>query len=230
MSEFEARRELFTDPRHISPALAEEIAADPHLAALREELLAADREMHRVLTAPPVPEGLAERIVLRSRYASRSRWGLALAATVAALAVGVPSYLRIQAYDAELARDRAMIDHVAQSTGELEDDGRIEPAAFHASLEKLGVPVRTPGFRVRHLGNCVIAGIESRHFVVEGPTGPVTYVVLPGAGSSSSAERMIERDGMHGLFVQRAGATIGVFAQGTPTREQLERWMRDVLA
>lgn len=229
MTEFEARRELLADPRRISPELAQAIAADPRLAALREELLATDDEMHRILTEAPVPEGLADRIVLRSRYASRSRWGLALAAAVAALAIGVPSYLRIRTYDGELARDRAMIEHVAQNEGEVEDDARIEPAAFRASLARIGVAVPAPRWRVRHLANCVIAGIESRHFVVEGPGGPISYVILPGA-KGAGAERVLERDGLHGLFVQRAGATIGVFAEGSATREQLERWMHDVLA
>ncbi len=230
MNEFEARRQLLTDPRRIPPELAEAIAADPRLAALREELLAADSEMRRVLTAAPVPEGLAERIVLRSRFSTRSRWGLALAAALTALAVGVPSYFRLEAYDAEIARDRAMIEHVAESRSEIEDDGRIEPAAFRASLAKVGVAARAPQFRVRHLANCVIAGIESRHFVVEGPRGPVSYVILPGANGASDAERMLERDGLHGLFVQRSGATIGVFAQGASSREELERRLHDVLA
>lgn len=230
MTEFEARRELLADPRHVSPALAEAIAADARLAALREELLAADRELHRVLTEAPVPEGLAERIVLRSRYPSRSRRTLALAATVAALAAGGLSYLRIAAYDAELTRDRAMIEHVAENPEELEDNGRVEPAAFRASLAKVGVAVRTPALRVRHLGYCVIAGIESRHFVVDGPGGPISYVILPGATGGGEPERMLERDGLRGLFAQRAGATIGVFTQRAASREQLERWMRDVLA
>jgi len=229
MTEFEARRELLTDPRRISPELAQAMAADPRLAALREELLATDDRLRRVLTEAPVPEGLAERVVLRSRYAARSRWSLGLAAAVAALAIGVPSYLRIAAYDGELARDRAMIEHVAENEGEAEDDGRIEPAAFRASLARIGVAVPAPRWRVRHLANCVIAGIESRHFVVEGPGGPISYVILPGAGAGGS-ERMLERDGLHALFVQRAGATIGVFAEGSATREQLERWMHDVLA
>ena len=230
MTELEARRELLADPRHVSAALAEAIAADARLAAFREELLAADEELRRSLTEAPVPEGLAERIVLRSRYGSRSRWGLALAAAVAALAIGVPSYLRLAAYDAELARDQAMIEHVAQNRDELEDDGRIEPAAFRASLARLGVAVRPPALRVRHLANCVIAGIESRHFVVDGPGGPISYVVLPGASGSGEPERMLERDGVHALCAQRAGATIGVFTQRAASRAQLERWMRDVMA
>jgi hypothetical protein len=230
MTELEARRELLADPRHVCAALAVAIAADARLAAFREELLAADEELRRSLTEAPVPEGLAERIVLRSRYASRSRRNLALAATVAALAIGVASYLRLAAYDAELTRDRAMIEHVVENTAEIEDDAGVPPAAFRASLAKVGFAVRNPGLRVRHLSRCVIAGIESRHFVVDGPGGPISYVILPGASGRGEPERMLERDGVHALFAQRAGATIGVFTQGAASRSQLERWMRDVLA
>jgi hypothetical protein len=126
-------------------------------------------------------------------------------------------------------RRNSIIEHVAQNRDELDDDGRIEPAAFRASLARLGVDVRMPAWRVRHLSNCVICGIESRHFVVEGPGGPVSYVILPGAGAGGS-ERVLDRDGLHGLFMQRGGAAIGVFAQGAATREELERRVRDVLA
>ncbi|HSN19719.1 MAG TPA: DUF3379 family protein [Usitatibacter sp.] len=225
MNEIEARRALLSDPRRLAPELAEAIARDARLAAVREELLRADDDMKRALTAAPVPEGLAERIVLRARYGAGSRWGLALAAAAAALAIALPSYLDRfhRARALEIARDEAMLRHVAESTGELEDDGHVEPAAFRASVARLGVPLRLPGYRVRHLANCVIAGVESRHFVIDGPRGPVSYVILPGA-LGDAAMRTLEWDGMRGVFTQRAGATIGAFATaGSVARPDLER-------
>ncbi len=227
MTELEARRQLLSDPRRLSPELRAAIEADPRLAALRDELLRTDAELQRTLTSAPVPDGLADRIVLRARYGSRSRWGLALAATVAALAIGVPSYLRMHDRELELARDHAIIEHVAEGTNELRDDGRIEPAAWRTSVAALGVNVRDPGYRIRHLANCVIAGVESRHFVVEGPRGVVSYVILPGAKGDAS-ERELREGAMHGLFVQRAGVTIGVFGQDGMERAELEKMMHAV--
>ncbi|HXZ48071.1 MAG TPA: DUF3379 family protein [Usitatibacter sp.] len=230
MTELEARRELLADPRRISPELRAAIEADPRLGALREELLAADAAMQRALTSAPVPDGLADRIVLRARYGSRSRWGLAIAATVAALAVGIPSYVRMHGRSLELARDRAIIDHVVQSVDELKDDGRVEPAALRASAAQLGISLRDPaGYRIRHLANCVIAGIESRHFIIEGPRGIVSYVILPGARGDDS-ERMLHEGGTSGLFARRGDLTVAVLAQNGMGREELESMMRAVLA
>ena len=229
MNEFEARRQLLSDPRRLSPEVRDAIEADPRLAALRDELLRTDDEMQRALTGAPVPEGLADRIVLRARYGRRSRWGLALAAAVAALAIGIPSYLRMQDRDRELERDHAIIEHVAEGATELNDDGRIEPAAWRSSVAALGVKVRDPGYRIRHLANCVIAGVESRHFVVQGPQGVVSYVILPGAKGNAS-ERELQEGAMRGLFVQRAGVTIGVMGHSGMRRAELEKMMREVFA
>jgi hypothetical protein len=227
MTELEARRQLMADPRRLSPELRDAIEADPRLAALRDELLRTDAEMQRALTGAPFPEGLADRIVLRARYGTRSRWGLALAATVATLAIGVPSYLRMHDRELELARDHAIIEHVAEGANELRDDGRIEPAVFRASVAAIGVNVRDPGYRIRHLANCVIAGVESRHFVVQGPNGVVSYVILPGA-KGDAPERELQEGTMRGLFVQRAGVTIGVFGQNGVERAELEKMMHAV--
>lgn len=230
MTELEARRRLLADPHRLSAELRAALAGDARLAALREELVAMDEAINRALTAPAVPEGLAERIVLNARYGGRSRWHLAMAATVAAFAVGFTSYLSVREPDVELARDRAILEHVAQNADELADDGHIEPAAFRASVGALGITVRDAGYRVRHLGKCVIGGIESRHFVLQSPRGAITYVILPGGGPAESSGKLLSRDGFDGLFMHRAGATIGVMAPKGTTRAELETLMRAVIA
>jgi hypothetical protein len=230
MNELEARRRLLADPHHVPPELASAIAHDASLAALREELLANDARLNRALTSPPVPEGLADRLVLRARHGKRRQWGFALAAAAAALAIGLPAHLRLAERERalEIARDEAMLEHVVHSADELGDDGHVEPAVLRASVASLGVTLRAPRWRVRHLANCVIAGIESRHFIIESPHGPVTYVVLPGA-VGDAALRTLESDGVRGVFTRRAGATVAVFASNATSREDLERMMRDVL-
>jgi len=231
MNELEARRQLLADPRRLPPELRAAVADDPRLAAFRGELLAADEEMHRVLTAGPVPAGLADRIVLHARYGARSPWRFAMAAGVAAIAVAVAftAYMAREP-DPELARDTAILEHVAQGADELADDARIEPAALRASVAPLGVPLRAGVTHVRHLANCVIAGIDSRHFVVQSPRGIVSYVILPGASGDDSAGKMLSRDGFAALFVKRTGMTIGVLAPKGASRAMLEAMMRDVVA
>lgn len=228
MNELEARRQLLADPRHISPELTAAVAGDPRLAALRDDLVRNDAAMQAELTATPVPEGLADRLVLRARYGSRPRWGLALAAAAAVLAIGVPGYLGMVG-SAEAARDEAMMQHVVESTGELQDNGYVAPAVLRAEVAVLGLQVTNAGFRVRHLGRCVIAGIESRHFVLQGPSGAISYVILPGA-KGVFGEREIEHGTMRGLFAQRDGFTVGVFGEGNVGRDELEQMMHAVVS
>jgi hypothetical protein len=228
MTELEVRRQLTADPRHLSPEVEAAVAADPRLAQLHADLLRHDSAMQAVLTEAPVPEGLADRLVLRARYGSRSRWSLALAAAAALLVVGIPGYFGV-VEQAEARRDEAMITHVVQETGELKEDRNIAPAVFQQRVSALGLPVQSGGFRVRHIANCVIAGIQSRHFVLEGPSGPISYVILPGA-RGLKGDRMLEQGAMRGLFTQRDGFTVGVFGESNVDRAELERMMHAVLS
>jgi hypothetical protein len=82
---------------------------------------------------------------------------------------------------------------------------------------------------VRHVANCVIAGIESRHFVLEGPHGAISYLILPGARGRES-ERVLQRGTVRGLFAQRDGFTVGVFGEGPVERAELERMMNAVVS
>ena len=225
MNELEARRRLLADPRRLPPDLQAEVDSTPRLAAFRDELLRADDEMHRALTGSDVPGGLADRIVLRARYRERSRWGLALAASFVVLAIAAPWYFRAQGPDLE----RAMIEHVVGEVDELRDNGGVEPAVLRASVAALGVEVRDAGYRIRHLANCIVAGREGRHFTVDGPSGVVSFVVLPG-GEPGASYMIMEKGGTRGLFTKRAGMTIGVFAQGGVERGELEKVMRRVFA
>ena len=228
MTELEARRLLLADPRHLNPELAAAVETDPRLAQLRDDLLRHDAAMQAALTEAPVPAGLADRLVLAARYGQRKRWGLALAAAAALLVVGVPGYLGV-AEHAEAARDEAMIAHVVEQPGELDDDRDISPVVFRKSVGELGLPVRDAGYRVRHVANCVIRGIESRHFVLQGPHGAISYVILPGARGPES-ERVLQRGTVRGLFAQRDGFTVGVFGEGPVDRAELERMMQAVVS
>ncbi len=225
MNELEARRQLLADPRRLSAELEAAVDASPGLAAFRDELIRADDEMNHLLTRADVPEGLADRIVLRARYGDRTRWGLALAATLVAVAIAVPWYFSPGAADVE----RAMIAHVDQEVAELQDDSGIEPAVLRTSVSALGVNVRDAGYRIRHLANCIVAGREGRHFTMDGPNGVVSVLVLPG-GTQSDAHVLMKRGATEGIFMKRAGVTIGVFAQNGTDRGELERIMRQVFA
>jgi len=225
MNELELQRRLTADPRRLSGEDQAAVEASPRLAALRERLVRVDEEMYRILTEPNVPEGLADRIVLRARYGARARWRFALAASLLAFGVAIGVALR---EEPEPRLEAAMIDHVVEQVGELRDDSGIEPAVLRASVAALGVDVRDPGYRIRHLANCVIDGREGRHFIIDTPHGVVSFVVLPGT-DAGEAPVLLQRGRTHGYFMKRAGNTVGVFADAG-SREVLEAMAQHVFA
>ena len=224
MNELEARRRLLADPRQVPPELEALLSQSPALRDFRAELLRRDAQVQHALTRPEVPAGLADRIMLRARYRERSRWVLALAASVAALgiAIGVAPSLR------EPALEAAMLAHVATEVGELEDNTGVAPEVLRASVRTLGVDLRDAGYRIRHLGHCVIAGREGRHFTVDGPRGVVSFVVLPSSGQGAGKATLLQHRAMRGFFMPVGDMTVGVVGEDGLDRPQLEQLARQV--
>jgi hypothetical protein len=227
MNEIEIRRRLLTDPRRLSPEAQAAVEASPGLTRFRDELLQADEEMANALRRPEVPQGLADRIVLRARYGRTSRWGLALAASVTAIALALPWVL----VEPRLSpMEQAMIQHVAQGADEWQDDSRIEPAVLRASVSALGLELGAASYPIRHLANCIVAGREGRHFVVDTPRGRVAFLVLPGSDEAGVDSILVRQGETRGVFMKRAGLTIGAFARDDASREALEKLMHEVFA
>ena len=229
MNPLEARRLLLADPRRTSAELGAALDEWPSLATFRDELLRSDEQLHDALTATDVPGGLADRLVLQARYHERSRWGLALAAALVSIAVGIPPILEVFQGPQSHGLARAMIEHVDEQVGELQDDSGVEPAVLRASVSALGVRLKDSGYRIRHLGNCVVAGREGRHFTIDGPNGVVSFVVLP-ATDTEDASVLLRSGATRGVFMKRAGVTIGAFVQDATERAELEKLLSRVFA
>ena len=94
MDELEIRRRLLTDPNDDDEGLRAALRQSPEQMRYAAELRRLDEQLARAM-AVPVPDQLAERILLgssfeRQRPQRSQRWQLALAASVAfALGVGV---------------------------------------------------------------------------------------------------------------------------------------------
>jgi hypothetical protein len=215
MNDIEARRLLLADPRHLSPELREAIERQPALAQLREELLKQDEQVRLAATAAALPDGLADRLVLGARYRKRSTIGLAIAAAIVSVAIAVPLH-----FTREEPLEVAMMDHVRESVAELRDDSGVAVPVLRTSLAGLGVDLREAPFHVRHLGHCIVAGIQGRHFTVDGPGGVVSFVLLP--AQSGGAARSLARHDTVGVFEQHGRFLIGAFA-GAGTDENLLR-------
>jgi len=83
-----------------------------------------------------------------------------------------------------------MLDHVRESTWELGDNPGVAPSAARAALAQVGVRLADSTYRIRHLGHCVVAGREGRHFTIDGPTGIVSFVILPASKQPLAADSL----------------------------------------
>ncbi len=224
MNNIDARRQLLADPRHLAPELDALVRTDPKLAALRASLLSCDNAIAETLGAIAPPKGLADRIILRSRYRHGARWGLALAASVvlaAAVTFGVlpgrPEAVAV-----------AMIDHVIESPEELADDGRVSNGDARASLQRIGVSLRDSGYSIRHIGECVIAGRVGRHLVVNTAEGLVTLLVLPVSHGELARPRTLSKGNFIAVVLPQSNvavAAVGPRAMASPRLESLARQM-----
>jgi hypothetical protein len=179
MNCLEFHREKLADPRLAS---REAQAHAAQCAACREFAQGVDdteRELQQVL-AVPVPEGLADRVLLGVR-GNRPKWKTwALAASiVAAVALGFAAVtLRSPAEDQYA---RLAIEHVA-----------LEPESFTelhgANLQGLGEMIRTSGGgrlkaslgAIRYVKLCPVDGGTGWHIVFETPEGLATLLIVPG--------------------------------------------------
>ena len=225
MNPLEARRRILADPRAAAPELRDAVEHDPHLAAYRAELLALDGEVRRAVMKVPAPEGLADRLILRARYPGRPRWHAAIAAGCSALALATALLVAVE----RPAVASTMIDHVVAQEWEWQDTRGVSPAVLRAAVAELGVTVRDGDYRVRHLGPCVVGGRQGRHFTIDGPRGPIAFIVLP-AQDRGDEPVLLSKEGVRGLFAKRAGSTVGVFSRSGETREELAELLKAVIA
>ncbi len=114
MNCFQFRRLLLAEPRQLTPeqkAHRDECASCARLVRSVEQL----EERLEKAALVPVPEGLAERVLLRHKISSPNRWGtLALAASLA-IAVGVGLHFAVFSDRSEpvLIAERVDVNHPA---------------------------------------------------------------------------------------------------------------------
>ena len=178
MNCLEFHRLKLADPHRLPPEAQAHAAQCAACAAFVISVDQAERDLERTL-ATPVPEGLADRVLLRvhgARPAWRA-WAIA-ASVVLAITLGVTALL-YQPASADHYALRA-IEHVA-----------MEPESFTtvhlADVPSLDELIRTSGGRlkaplgnVRYVKLCPVDGGTGWHIVFETPEGLATLLVIPG--------------------------------------------------
>ena len=225
MNSLEARRALLADPRRSTPELEEAIRLDAQLVSLRQQLLAANDQLSRAFAEVIPPSGLADRIILRARYRTRSRLLAGIAATVLVAVVSVAMLGRDTASPIAVA----MLDHVVENLDELSDNGQVPVQKVKASLAQLDVGFADLGYRVRHLSECVVAGRIGRHLVMDTPEGRVSFLILPKRLGEMAGREQLRKGIFQAVLRPSDQVAIGAFGDRSMDAAKLEAMMQRVL-
>ena len=189
MNCFQFRRLLLAEPRQITPEQKAHLAECGSCAQLVRGVEQLEERLAKAALVP-VPEGLAERVLLRHKIRSPNRWGtLALAASLL-VAVGVAFYFNEvpRQGDEIVSAERLTTNHPAVAAifyvrdhepQLLRENRSGDPAVMHAALSKLGLSLPANIGSVRYLGKCPVPGGTGEHIVLQTPFGHVTLILVP---------------------------------------------------
>jgi hypothetical protein len=181
MSCLEFRRRKLADPRHPSPEALAHMGECPACRGFTIEVNESEEHLAAAL-AIPVPEGLAERIILRrktgARFSSFSPRLLAMAASVV-LTIGI-SYTWWRDY-ASPDYARLAIEHVMHEPESFTTTRSADPELFRRVVQNFGGEMEGQLGKVRYMKLCPVPEGTGWHIVFETAQGGLaTLILIPG--------------------------------------------------
>lgn len=188
MNCFEFRRLILANPREKTREQEQHMAQCASCVNLAKEMESFDAQIQEAALVP-VPEALAERVLLRHQIRGPARyraWALA-ASLVAAFGLGTYFY-RDSGVDENVVTATALgerhpavaaisyvLDHEPQL---LRENVTGDTKVMGEALMHLGLKLPA-GAHVRYLGKCPVPGGTGEHVVLETPYGHVTLILVP---------------------------------------------------
>jgi hypothetical protein len=228
MNCLEFRRKLAVEPASSVVDFLAHREACPRCAEAYGGALAFEGGLRRALSVP-VPEGLADRILLRQTTAVRagrnatsrfSGWRMAAAL---ALAVGAAGMLLLNPSRDALAAEA--VAHLAHEPYALAARAEIDAQLVSQMFAERGVQLVADPGRVTYANLCPIAGDRGVHLVVQETSGPVTVYFLP--THRSDARQVWERNGVKGRTIPVGEGTLVLLGSHDDSFDELEQtWQR----
>ncbi len=176
------RREKLADPRRLSSAARLHVHDCPQCRRFSRRIDAGEAQIEQVL-AVPVPDGLADRVLLNVHHGKRRPWSLmALAATVV-LSFGIGLQQWQPRGDINYAR--LAIEHVLHEPESMTDHRLADPSQFRFVLANFGGKMHRSVGKVRYMKLCPVPEGTGWHIVLDTEHGPATLLLVPGKGVSA---------------------------------------------
>lgn len=214
------RRERLADPRHLSSEASAHLKQCGMCQTFMRRADAADARIDQCLNEIPLPQGLNERILLRSFKSSPRRWpAYALAASMLlASFIGLATWSFLPGTaspDLALAAAR----HANAENIELAVHHSEPRDGLPAILASFGGQLQAPLGEVDYIHFCPIEGFGMGwHIIFNTPQGKATLLLIP-AKATDDQVRTVQVEG-RSVRVERAGQ--GYFALITDNMPSLE--------
>jgi len=176
MNCLEFRRLKLADPRRLTGAARTHANACAGCFAFAQRVDESEALLERALMVP-VPEGLADRLLLRQTDAIRPRRRVFALAAGVVFAVAAGAIVRTITPSNDAAR--LAIEHVLNEPESLTTFRNAESPLFHSIVHAFGGEIKEPLGRVRYVKLCPVEKGTGWHIVLETPQGLATLILVP---------------------------------------------------
>ncbi|MGB1199089.1 MAG: DUF3379 family protein [Thalassotalea sp.] len=229
MDDLQFRRSLYADPKNSDDELLAALAKDPAKQKFAQELNALDEKIAQALNVP-VPDGLAQQLMLKQSLAShqqrkrKTRVQLALAASIA-MTFGIafslmqfsPAYTSLSDYAF------AHVEHEAQYFNN-NDQARVSLASLNQKMSSFDGAFTSAFGELIAVNFCRFDSVKSLHLVFKGQSSPVNIFVVPNNEYLNLNEHF-ENSKMQGLVNTYANNKIIIVGD---KREPLKDWQASI--
>ena len=207
------RREALAQPLRLAPDAGEHAAGCESCGPFLERLRELEAQLHDAMSGP-VPDGLADRILVAQGLRGRRRtwlWSIA-ASAILALFVGLLARPLLQGRS--LANEA--LAHVAHEPQSFRLVTAHPAELLPSELAAQGLRLAKAVGEVTYATICPMDPAKARHLVVATPEGPVTLLLLAG-DPVKRGRSVVEGHGMTAISFPAARGSIAIVA---PTRAQ----------
>jgi len=232
MDELEFRRQLYTNPRNRSEALLQEARRNNKNKKLYDDMQQLENKLEQALNVD-VPDGLAERLMLRQsfddsrqQYRRKSRWQIAIAASIA-FALGLSTSLfhwQQQAADMGQLALQHVYEEMPYTSGV---DEQPSLQTINAKLARYGASFEQLPGKVVYVNHCAYAGSPALHMVMKGKMGSnINVFVVPKSTELKTVQSFSDKT-LHGMVEPLANASLVVVGE---MKEPIEKTLHTLTA
>lgn len=190
MDDLSFRKAVYADPFTKDRAVIDAALQDPKKQAFWDELKQMETQLQQAMNIP-VPENLAERLILRQSLKQHEKtqqkrpWYLALAASV--LLASVVSFNMISGSDGSKF-ENDVFAHMEHVNIELMKSGEVDMNAVNAKLASFNGSVDESIGDIASANYCYLDKIKSLHVIIRGERGLTSLFVVPDSITESVSD------------------------------------------